>query len=116
MVLVNDHGTYDDHYFADAFLYLEPSILTGPLLLFDPSTFRLQRAYRTIDQTRTRTTRELDIRRDLRNWDNQYPEIHHELIVRWVVGALVSVTVTSFYNSFKRALFSSGRQDPYRRF
>lgn len=45
--------------------------------------------------------REMDIRSDLRRWDNDYPELHHELIVRWVAGALVSVAVTSLYNALK---------------
>ena len=59
----------------------------------------------------------MDIRRELREFDNAYPEIHHELIVRWLVGALVSVTVTSIYNSFKRSLMGMGsRRDPYHRF
>jgi hypothetical protein len=45
--------------------------------------------------------RELEIRTDLRRWDNDYPELHHELIVRWVAGAAVSVLVTSLYNALK---------------
>ena len=44
----------------------------------------------------------MDIRADLRKWDNEFPEIHHELIVRWVAGAAVSLVVTSIYNSITR--------------
>lgn len=57
---------------------------------------------RTIEQTTERSRLELDLRRNLRTWDNRYPEIHHELIVRYVVGALVSVAATSLYNSVRR--------------
>ncbi|GKY98195.1 hypothetical protein MPSEU_000777300 [Mayamaea pseudoterrestris] len=76
------------------------------------------RAYRTVEQSTTRASRELDIRRELRDWDSSYPEIHHELIVRWIVGALVSITVTSVYNSIKRTMMGGGgyRRDPYNRF
>jgi hypothetical protein len=81
-----------------------------------PMFYRFHRAFRTIEQSTTRTSRELDIRRNLRDWDNHYPEIHHELIVRWVCGAVVSLTVTSLYNGLKRELFASGRRDPYRRY
>jgi hypothetical protein len=37
----------------------------------------------------------------LRRWDNDFPEIHHELIVRWLSGAVISVAVTTLYNAFK---------------
>lgn len=60
------------------------------------------RTFRSIEQTGERTSRELDIRRDLRQWDQDHPEIHHELIVRWVCGALVSVVATSIYSSLRR--------------
>ena len=33
---------------------------------------------------------------------DKYPEMHHELIVRWICGAVVSVAVTSLYNSLRR--------------
>ncbi|GAX28318.1 hypothetical protein FisN_27Hh026 [Fistulifera solaris] len=62
----------------------------------------LLRQVRTLEQTTERSSRELDIRRNLRSWDHRYPEIHHELIVRYVAGALVSVAATSLYNSFRR--------------
>ena len=43
----------------------------------------LMKGYRQVQQTAERTNREMDIRNQLRNWDNDFPEIHHELIVRW---------------------------------
>jgi hypothetical protein len=63
---------------------------------------RFQNGIRRFEQTSERASRELDIRRTLRDWDNQYPEIHHELIVRWVCGAIVSIVATSFYNGIVR--------------
>ena len=59
------------------------------------------RGIRTLEQTAERTQREIDIRSDLRRWDNDFPELHHELIVRWLAGAIVSVAVTSLYNALK---------------
>mmetsp|Transcript_34035 Transcript_34035/g.81809 ORF Transcript_34035/g.81809 Transcript_34035/m.81809 type:complete len:125 (+) Transcript_34035:203-577(+) len=67
----------------------------------------IQRGVRQIEQTAERTQREVDIRSSLRDWDNSFPEIHHELIVRWVAGAVVSLTVSSIYNSLKGAIFGS---------
>lgn len=67
------------------------------------------RAVRTFEQTGERATREMDIRRDLRRWDQEHPEIHHELIVRYVCGALVSVAVTSLYNGLRRPSYASRR-------
>jgi hypothetical protein len=61
-----------------------------------------QRTFRHLEQTGERASRELDIRRDLRRWDQEHPEIHHEMIVRYVCGALVSIVVTSMYNSLRR--------------
>lgn len=60
------------------------------------------KGWRTLEQSAERTSRELDIRTDLRRWDESYPEIHHELIVRWLAGATVSWAVTSMYNSLVR--------------
>jgi|OM-RGC.v1.035307001 hypothetical protein len=65
---------------------------------------------RNLEQTGERTTRELDIRRDLRRWDNEHPEIHHELIVRYICGALVSIAATSLYASLRRPSHGSNRR------
>jgi len=68
------------------------------------------RGWRSIEQSTDRANREIDIRRSLRDWDNSYPEIHHELIVRWICGATVSIVTTSLYNSIVRRNFSSNRR------
>lgn len=64
------------------------------------------RSLRSLEQSSDRTRLEFDIRRNLRDWDQQHPEIHHEMLVRWVCGAVVSVAVTSFYNSLRRSVSS----------
>lgn len=60
------------------------------------------RGLRNLEQSTERAQRELDIRSDLRRWDNDHPQIHHELIVRYICGAVVSITVTSLYNALVR--------------
>mmetsp|Transcript_15273 Transcript_15273/g.42314 ORF Transcript_15273/g.42314 Transcript_15273/m.42314 type:complete len:153 (+) Transcript_15273:307-765(+) len=72
-----------------------------------------QRAVRTLEQTSERASREMDIRRDLRIWDQDHPEIHHELIVRYVCGAAISVVATAFYNSIKRGHRKSSQRNDY---
>lgn len=69
---------------------------------------------RTLEQQTERTSREIDIRSSLRQWDREHPQIHHELIFRYVCGALVSVCCTSLYNGLKRANYARG-YDPYNR-
>eukprot|EP00429_Kryptoperidinium_foliaceum_P068059 CAMPEP_0176063044 /NCGR_PEP_ID=MMETSP0120_2-20121206/31440_1 /TAXON_ID=160619 /ORGANISM="Kryptoperidinium foliaceum, Strain CCMP 1326" /LENGTH=114 /DNA_ID=CAMNT_0017396613 /DNA_START=149 /DNA_END=493 /DNA_ORIENTATION=+ len=59
------------------------------------------RGIRSLEQSSERVQREMEIRSDLRRWDNDFPELHHELIVRWVAGAIISVSVTSLYNALK---------------
>jgi hypothetical protein len=60
------------------------------------------RGMRSLEQQAERANREMDIRSSLREWDRDHPEIHHELIVRYLCGAVVSVACTSLYNSFRR--------------
>jgi len=67
---------------------------------------------RTLENSSDRVSREMDIRSNLRSWDRDHPQIHHELIVRYVCGAVVSVIATSLYNGLRRA---NSANDPYRR-
>lgn len=57
---------------------------------------------RSLEQQSERTAREIDVRAELRRWDREYPQIHHELIVRWVCGAAVSLLCTTLYNGIVR--------------
>jgi hypothetical protein len=61
----------------------------------------LMRGVRTVQQSAERTNREMDIRLQLRQWDHDFPEIHHELIVRWLFGAVVSLGITAIYQGLK---------------
>jgi hypothetical protein len=70
---------------------------------------------RSIEQQTERTSREIDIRSSLRQWDRDYPQIHHELIVRYICGAVISVGCTSFYNAIRRANHHGSSYDPYNR-
>ena len=74
----------------------------------------VMRALRSFEQTHHRTVAELDIRQSLREWDLHHPQIHHELIVRYLCGAAVSVVATSFYNSlFRRSNHPSTNRPSY---
>ena len=42
--------------------------------------FRWTRGLRRIQQSSERVQRELDIRADLRRWDEEFPFMHHELV------------------------------------
>jgi hypothetical protein len=57
--------------------------------------------WRTIEQSTRKTSRELEIRADLRRWDQQHPELHHELIVRYLTGIIASALVTAVYDVFR---------------
>lgn len=70
---------------------------------------------RTVSQSTERASREMDIRNTLRQWDSEHPQIHHELIVRYLCGAVLSVCCTSFYNAIRRSLNSEDSHSRYYR-
>jgi len=59
---------------------------------------RWMRGLRSLEQSAERTRREIDIRSDLRRWDEEFPFIHHELVVRYLVGALASTAALLLYD------------------
>ena len=61
----------------------------------------IMRGVRTVEQAAERAQAEVDLRSTLRKWDNDFPEIHHEMIVRWGCGLLASIVVSSIYNGLK---------------
>ena len=61
----------------------------------------LFKGIRSIEQQAERASRELDLRSDLRKWDEEFPWIHHELIVRYICDGLASTTVMFLYNSLR---------------
>jgi hypothetical protein len=70
----------------------------------------LHRAIRTVEQTHQKSNIEYDIRQSLRTWDNSHPQIHHELIIRYVCGAIVSLVATTIYTSITRPNYYVYRQ------
>jgi hypothetical protein len=54
--------------------------------------------WRSLEQGAEKSTREMDIRADLRKWDEQFPEFHHELIVRYMASALASTLVSTVFD------------------
>ena len=54
-----------------------------------------------IEQQTDKTYRELDMRADLRRWDEEFPYLHHELIVRYVAGFFASTVVMTVFNEFR---------------
>mmetsp|Transcript_24286 Transcript_24286/g.27163 ORF Transcript_24286/g.27163 Transcript_24286/m.27163 type:complete len:118 (-) Transcript_24286:161-514(-) len=61
----------------------------------------IMRGVRSLEMGGERIQKEMDLRSQLRDWDSQFPEIHHEMIVRWICGAIASGVVTSIYQSMK---------------
>jgi len=59
------------------------------------------RGWRMIEQQADRTSKELDIRSDLRRWDEEFPYFHHELVVRYVAGFFASTVVMTIYNELR---------------
>lgn len=65
----------------------------------DDSIF--MKGWRAVESGFSRADKEIEVRNHLRKWDNQFPEIHHERIVRLLSGAVVSLVVTSIYDGVK---------------
>uniref|UniRef100_A0A7S2MVT6 Uncharacterized protein n=2 Tax=Helicotheca tamesis TaxID=374047 RepID=A0A7S2MVT6_9STRA len=63
------------------------------------------RGLRSLEQSAERTRRELDIRSDLRQWDEEFPFAHHELIVRYAVGALASTAAIFIYGKARGMIY-----------
>jgi hypothetical protein len=78
------------------------------------STWWMQ-GIRTVSQSTERTSREMDIRNTLRRWDRDHPQIHHELIIRYLCGAIISVGCTSLYNAMRRSINNANSHDRYYR-
>ena len=62
---------------------------------------------RSLERDGDRISKELDIRAELRGWDQEYPYFHHELIVRYAAGLLAS-SVAVFAWGQVRSLFGLG--------
>lgn len=74
------------------------------------------RGWRSLEQSAERKSRELEIRSDLRQWDEQYPEFHHELLVRYAAGFLASALVSTVVHAIKDLAFGGNRDRRDRRY
>mmetsp|Transcript_50248 Transcript_50248/g.151274 ORF Transcript_50248/g.151274 Transcript_50248/m.151274 type:complete len:116 (+) Transcript_50248:86-433(+) len=57
--------------------------------------------WKMIEQHADRTSKELDIRGDLRRWDEEFPFFSHELIIRYAAGFFASTIVMTVYNELR---------------
>ena len=70
---------------------------------------------RTMEQKVERTQRELDIRAELRRWDEEFPYFHHELLIRYATGFLLSGIVSIIYDSLRGNHKNTNHKPHYRR-
>ena len=67
------------------------------------------RHLRSLERDGDRLSKELDIRVDLRNWDAEFPYLHHELIVRYVAGFIASAAAIFAWGQV-RSLFTTNKR------
>lgn len=63
------------------------------------------RGIRSVQRSSQRIEKELEIRSHLAQWDDEFPFMHHELIIRYGAGLLASAAAIAVYDLFR----SSGR-------
>lgn len=51
------------------------------------------RNWRSIEMHTEKSQREFDIRQGLREWDEEFPYVHHELIIRYAAGLIAHTAV-----------------------
>lgn len=61
----------------------------------------MMKQYRNLEQTATRQQKELDIRNEIRKWDEEVPWFHTELIVRCAAGVVARGLVLSIYQMIR---------------
>jgi hypothetical protein len=59
------------------------------------------RGIRSVQRNSAKIEREFEIRSDLARWDDEFPYMHHELIVRYAAGLLASSLAVSLYTTFR---------------
>mmetsp|Transcript_36426 Transcript_36426/g.55986 ORF Transcript_36426/g.55986 Transcript_36426/m.55986 type:complete len:123 (+) Transcript_36426:172-540(+) len=64
---------------------------------------------RSLEQSAERTSREMDLRNELRKWDEDYPLVHHELIVRYVCAFAASTLAVTVLDILRPRSSSSSR-------
>lgn len=61
----------------------------------------MMKNWRAFEQGTEKSQREMEIRNNLRKWDQQVPEFHHELMVRYLSGVVASSIVSGIYSMFR---------------
>jgi len=61
----------------------------------------LMKGLRNFEMKADKTSREYDIRVNLRRWDEEFPMMHHELIIRYLAGFLSSSIVLAVYRDLR---------------
>jgi len=56
---------------------------------------------RNVQRGSQRIEKEMEIRSSLAQWDEEFPFIHHELIVRYAAGFLASTIALTIYDLFR---------------
>mmetsp|Transcript_1895 Transcript_1895/g.2725 ORF Transcript_1895/g.2725 Transcript_1895/m.2725 type:complete len:116 (+) Transcript_1895:39-386(+) len=56
---------------------------------------------RSIGQSAEKAQREMEIRANLRQWDEEFPFMHHEMIVRYAAGFLASSVAVMIYDTIR---------------
>ena len=68
------------------------------------------KSWRSIEQQAEKTSKELDIRTELRKWDELYPMLHHELIIRYLSAYAASYLSHIMYDWFMSNFGNSSRR------
>mmetsp|Transcript_2987 Transcript_2987/g.4595 ORF Transcript_2987/g.4595 Transcript_2987/m.4595 type:complete len:116 (+) Transcript_2987:85-432(+) len=56
------------------------------------------RGFRNVQRGSQRIEKEMEIRSNLSQWDEDFPFMHHELIVRYAAGLLASTAALTIYD------------------
>ena len=59
------------------------------------------RGIRNVQRGSQRIEREMEIRSNLAQWDEEFPFMHHELIIRYAAGLLASTAALTIYELFR---------------
>mmetsp|Transcript_4416 Transcript_4416/g.9547 ORF Transcript_4416/g.9547 Transcript_4416/m.9547 type:complete len:117 (+) Transcript_4416:92-442(+) len=59
------------------------------------------RNVRSLERDSDRISKELDLRAELRNWDREFPYVHHELILRYFAGFLASALTVAAWGQIR---------------
>jgi hypothetical protein len=56
------------------------------------------RGLRSAQRGSQRIEKEMEIRSNLAQWDEEFPFMHHELVVRYIAGFLASTVALTLYD------------------